>query len=352
MNASQGVLVGVTLVFVAFVASWLGTARFRRYALSRALLDIPNQRSSHVVAVPRGGGIVFSCACVGGCLLLTLLGCSDWRLFGALAVSGGAVAAVGFIDDHGHVAAGWRLIVHVLAAAIAIAFLFGGQFDHLPFAGTLGATAAFLLTLLVLVWLVNLYNFMDGIDGIAAVEAITVIACVTVVRAFALGGATQQWPAWILLASLAGFLVWNFPPARIFMGDVGSGFIGMALGVLGLASLREHPAMLWAWSVMLGVFVVDASLTLLRRALRGAPVLQAHRSHAFQRAALRFGSHRVVTVAVALINLCWLAPWTVAVVAGVVPGWQGMLFAYLPLLVTAAFLGAGGPEQREGVGAE
>src|SRR5690606_17291136 len=194
------------------------------------------------------------------------------------------------------------------------------------------------LAALYLVWLLNLYNFMDGIDGIASVEAICVAlggALVYLLSVSASGvAASGGWlPPVLLAAAVAGFLVWNFPPARIFMGDAGSGFIGIVLGVLSIQAAAMQPALLWCWLILLGVFVVDATQTLLRRLLRGEKVYEAHRSHAYQFAARACGRHLPVTLAVLALNVLWLLPVAVLVALGWLDGALGMLIAYAPLLL-------------------
>jgi Fuc2NAc and GlcNAc transferase len=192
---------------------------------------------------------------------------------------------------------------------------------------------------LYLVWLLNLYNFMDGIDGIAAVEAVSV--CLAGALFYALLGEWRLALLPVVLAlSCVGFLVWNFPPARIFMGDAGSGYLGMLLGLLSLQAALLEPQLFWAWLVMLGVFVVDASLTLLRRILRGEAPQQAHRSHAYQFASREFGAHLPVTLTVALINICWLLPLSLWVVFGG-DGFAITLLAYAPLVALAVKFRAG-----------
>jgi Fuc2NAc and GlcNAc transferase len=142
--------------------------------------------------------------------------------------------------------------------------------------------------------MLNLYNFMDGIDGIASVEAIC--ACLGASVLYWLSGLDALiWGPLLLAASVAGFLYWNFPPARIFMGDAGSGFLGIVLGGLSLQAAWVSEPMLWAWLILLGVFIVDATFTLFRRLLRGEKVYEAHRSHAYQFASRRFGKHLPVT---------------------------------------------------------
>jgi Fuc2NAc and GlcNAc transferase len=329
------------LLLLVAVVSWLLTGLIRRYALARNLLDIPNARSSHQVPTPRGGGL----AIVGTFLaVLPILAWFDymaWSVVGSLGGAGVWVALVGWWDDHGHIPAHWRLLAHFAGAAWVLAWL-GGP----PSLSVLGVAVelgwlGYPLAALYLVWLLNLYNFMDGIDGIAAIEAITVC----------LGGALVHWlllpgePGWILplllAAAVAGFLGWNFPPARIFMGDGGSGFLGLMLAALSLLAARSAPELLWCWLILLGVFVVDATFTLARRVLRREKFYEAHCSHAYQHAARRIGVHRPVSLAVGLINLGWLLPLALLVAQGSLEGLPAVLIAYGPLVGLAFYFGAG-----------
>lgn len=323
--------------------SLLMTAALRRYALARSIIDIPNARSSHVVPMPRGGGVAIVLSFL---LALPMLGVGGWLevdLLIGLAGAGGLVALIGFMDDHGHIAARWRLLGHFAAAAWALFWLgglpplvmFGFKLDL----GWFGAiVAAFYL-----VWMLNLYNFMDGIDGIASVEAIC--ACLGACLLYLLGGFGQLivLPL-ILIMAVSGFLYWNFPPARIFMGDAGSGFLGCVLGVLSLQAAWVSSQLFCCWLILLGVFVVDATFTLIRRLVRGDKVYEAHRSHAYQFASRRVGRHLPVTLVVVAINLLWLLPVAACVMLFDMDGFTGVLIAYVPLLGLALAYNAGGRE--------
>ncbi|WP_407926476.1 MraY family glycosyltransferase [Aquipseudomonas ullengensis] len=322
---------GSWLLPLVFSVSFLMTWMLRRYALKRNVMDIPNERSSHNVPTPRGGGVAIVFGFFIG--LSALVGFDEFssNQFFALLGSGGLVAIVGFCDDHGHIAARWRLFFHFIAAGLAVFCV--GELPDVPLLGAELGWFRYLLVIFYLVWLLNLYNFMDGIDGLAGVEAATV--CISGALLYGMLG---DWPAALapalLGAAAVGFLVWNFPPARIFMGDSGSGFIGMALGVLSLQAGLVAPQLFWAWVILLGVFIVDATFTLCRRILHGHKFYEAHRSHAYQFAARHYGRHLSVTLGVAVINLCWLTPiaFWVAYGGGVV---VAMLLAYIPLLVLA-----------------
>ena len=185
---------------------------------------------------------------------------------------------------------------------------------------------------------------MDGIDGLAAGEAVVVCLFMALLH-YLVGGAWSSAGLTLLLGiSAAGFLCWNFPPARIFMGDGGSGFLGLMLASLMLLDAASAPQFLWAWLVMLGVFVVDATWTLLNRFRLKCRLSEAHRTHGYQYLARRWQSHRNVTLAVLLINSLWLAPIAVMIVLGQLDGVIGLAIAYLPLAFLAYHLNAGVPE--------
>ena len=326
------------LTAIAILSSVL-TGLMRRYALSRQLLDRPNERSSHSMATPRGGGVAIVVAFLVG-LLVSGEGVSEPAMI-ALLFGGIGVAVVGFVDDHGHIAARWRLLTHFSCAAWILYWIGVPRFDWMGMTVDLGPFAS-VLAAFYLVWMLNLYNFMDGIDGIAGIEAVTV----------GVGGTLVYWvaamplvsdvglPA-LLAAAALGFLVWNFPPARIFMGDAGSGFLGLMFGALSLQAAVTRPVLFWCWLVLLGVFVVDATVTLIRRSLRGERIYEAHRSHAYQHASREFGAHRPVALAVTAINVLWLTPWALAIASGQVDGVVGLAAAYIPLLALALRFKAG-----------
>lgn len=331
------------LIVAAGIAAWLMTAALRRYALARSLLDIPNARSSHTLPTPRGGGLAFVAAFMVALLVLGWEGYIAFTELVGLLGAGGLVALIGFMDDHGHIAARWRLLGHFVAAGWGLIWL--GGMPPIHFFGLSLAPAALgvMFALLYLVWLLNLYNFMDGIDGIASVQAICVCVGGSILY-WASGHAQAAVVPMVMAATVAGFLIWNFPPAKIFMGDAGSGFLGIVIGLLALLAGWLNPLLFWGWLILLGVFVVDATYTLCRRLLRGEKVYQAHRSHAYQYASRHYGSHRTVTLAVAAINLGWLLPVALAVVLLEIDGAVGTLVAYVPLILLAATYQAGKKE--------
>lgn len=331
---------------IAFAASAVLTGFVRTRAKARGLLDIPNERSSHAIPTPRGGGIAIVVALGGALCALALLGQVDSRLL--LALSGAlAVAWVGFVDDRRGLSPAVRLLVHFGAAIWALMWLGGLPplqiGDRVVEFGWMG----YVLGALGIVWTLNLFNFMDGIDGIAASEAVF-IAWASVLLAFA--AETSPAAAAVALAfgaACLGFLVWNWPPARIFMGDVGSGFIGYCIAVMALAWARENPVGLLVWLILGAVFFVDATLTLARRSFRGEPIYAAHRSHGYQWLARRWGSHRRVTLCVTALNVVWLFPCAYAAMLYPARAYWIAVLSVVPLVAIAFAVGCGRPENPD-----
>lgn len=331
------VLVSIT----AFAVSALLTGFVRRLALRGGVLDVPNARSSHSEPTPRGGGAAIVLTTTTALIVLGLCGTLPVRPLIALAGGGLFVALVGFIDDRRSVPAGIRLAVHFGAALWALIWLGGAPAvrigDHVIELGWWGNLAE----MVGIVWVLNLFNFMDGIDGIAASEAVF-ISCSGAVL-FVIHGNSTEIPAigLTLGAAVLGFLIWNWPPAKIFMGDVGSGYLGYVISVVAIAAARDMPAALWVWLILGGIFLADATVTLWRRALRGERLYEAHRSHAYQRLARRWKSHRRVTVVVTAVNLAWLLPC--ALIATLYPdaGIWIAAGAMVPLVLAALMLGSG-----------
>ncbi|EIK69669.1 glycosyltransferase WbpL [Pseudomonas synxantha BG33R] len=328
------------IAIISIASSILFTGLLRRYALQRNVLDIPNSRSSHSVPTPRGGGLAIVLGFLISLGLMRSFDLIDNTFFLASFLAGITVAALGFLDDHGHIPARWRLLGHFLSAIWAVYWIGGlppvtifGLHVNLGWIG--GA-----LAVLYAVWMLNLYNFMDGIDGLASAEAICACSSAALIY-WMLGYEELLWPPIYLALATAGFFYWNFPKARIFMGDAGSGFLGITLAIISLKAASFSSTLLWVWLILLGVFIVDATFTLMRRLLRGEKVYEAHRSHAYQYASRRFNAHVPVTLCVILINLVWLAPIAWLVAFDRIDGAVGMLIAYVPLVVLALKFKAG-----------
>ncbi|MBL3538081.1 glycosyltransferase family 4 protein [Aminivibrio sp.] len=291
----------LSLVFFSGLAllSCIGTKLYINYARQKAILDIPNERSSHTLPTPRGGGVVFVALFLAVILLCPFFFPREASLWLALSGGGLAVAAIGWIDDRNPLPAWQRLGVHSMAVLWALYHL-GGMpslsmgFASLPL-GYIGHVLAFIGG----VWMINLYNFMDGIDGLAAGEA----ALVALAGAFLTTGTPVSVALFALAASVLGFLIWNWSPAKVFMGDAGSGFLGFAFFCFALSTENTNTLPLLTWAVLVSVFAVDATLTLVMRARRRKRLSEAHRDHLYQQFIKAGYPHAAVTGAIFLVTL-------------------------------------------------
>ncbi len=301
---------GAALVVATFLGSLVLTRFVREHARRRRLLDNPNERSSHAVPKPRLGGVGVLVPFLATSTALCLWQRAHVATYLALVLTAG-IAAVGLLDDLWSLPARWRFGGQVLAAATIVAFT-GGTVAGSPWLLALPPPLRIPLLVLWVVWLTNLYNFMDGIDGLAGGQG--VLACAALaVGAFGLGADTTGWLLLCLGASLLGFLVFNFPPASIFMGDVGSTAIGFFLACVPL--LPGGGAIpIEAVGLALALFILDATVTLVRRVARGERWFEAHRTHYYQRPVGLGISHRAVTVS------AYLGMAVVGAAAAVYPG--------------------------------
>ena len=288
-----------------FIASFALTAIVRLLSIKYNLFDKPNERSSHSVLTPRVGGMAIALTFFASVFYAELAFSVEVSLFNSLLFSGMLIAGIGFWDDLKDISSKFRLLVHLLAGINVIYWLNGSPPINIMGATFESNTFTILVSVVLLVWFLNLFNFMDGIDGIAASQTIFVSSA----------GAYFSWLSgldmlfYISLAlsfSTLGFLIFNWPPAKIFMGDVGSGFLGLTIGILAYSNAMEGVS-LWIWLILFSVFLVDSTYTLIVRFITGKKWYMAHCSHGYQHAARRFG-HKKVTISVTLINLFWLFP--------------------------------------------
>jgi Fuc2NAc and GlcNAc transferase len=318
-------MIGAIAAFIgAVLLSWFLTGTMRRYALRSALLDLPNERSLHRTPTPRGGGVAVALVTLAGLAAAALLSKIPAPVAWALGVGGALVAGVGWLDDRRGVSARVRATVHAAAACWAAYWIWGEI--------TPGALAG----VVCIMWAINLYNFMDGIDGLAATEASSVGMIAGALFLIA-ARADLAIVAFIVAAAAMGFLGWNWPPARIFLGDVGSGFLGFTFGALSLIAGLSGALPIALCLLLAGVFAFDATVTLLRRAARGERWYQAHRSHAYQRLVQAGSTHAAVSGGVVLVNLAlgalaWLAQsGRISVVVAVLAGIVALTVLYLAI---------------------
>ncbi|MGH8033548.1 MAG: MraY family glycosyltransferase [Luteimonas sp.] len=303
----------VALALACVVAAAVGTAIARDYALRRNLLDQPGARRSHAVPTPRGGGIA-----IVAVLLAVLAGVAIADPFARplwLAAFVGLllVAGVGWIDDHRALSPWLRLSVHAIAAVMLAVAVYAQQ------QSVIAAAIAFVLAIV----LVNVWNFMDGIDGLAATQATVAAAGYALIA----GSESARWLAIALAAACCGFLPFNAPRARIFLGDVGSGALGYLLAVIAVAvgSMNDLGSVLLL--LPLSAFILDAALTLISRMRRGERWWTPHVAHAYQRWARADGDHFRVTVAylawsvIAVVAMLGMSAGSRTVIMAAAIGW-------------------------------
>lgn len=287
------------ILIVSSIVGFILVELVRRWGLRRQVLDIPNERSSHTSPVPRAGGIGIVATVIGGYLAGSFIG--GYPISWGFLIGGVLVAAVSFIDDLRDLPFYIRLFAHSIAAALLIAD--SGAVTEISYSVSeitvsLGLLAV-PLTFGAILWMINAYNFMDGIDGIAGLQAL-VAAAGWVIFAAIFGDNEVKWLALSVGGSAIGFLVLNWSPARIFMGDVGSAFLGFAFAALPLLAFNTPnvPSGLVPLFALLVVFpfVFDTVFTFARRLVNLEKVWKAHRSHLYQRMVINGASHASVTL--------------------------------------------------------
>ena len=293
------------LVAVVGASSWAATALALKFLDRRSILDRPNERSSHQWPIPRGGGIAVVPVIVAAWSVIGIATQAP-LLHWVVVALGASLAVVSWIDDVRDLPPAPRFLSHTLAVAIVLILL---PDNLLVFQGCLPLALDRIAAGLVWVWFINLYNFMDGIDGITGVETMSVGVGLTLIAALSGGmtvaGVSMTALGLSLAAAAVGFLIWNWHPARIFMGDVGSVPIGFFAGWLLIATAASG-----AWAVALilpAYYLADATITLIRRARRLEPIWRAHREHFYQKAVGSAPIHDRVSITVGCLNLVLIA---------------------------------------------
>ena len=292
------------------------------------LLAEPDHRSSHSAPTPHGGGVGLICAFVISLLLLQSFQGQWHSAYLVLAGCAVLLMLLGILDDLRGLAIAPRLLLYLLISLASAAWLLQPLWS-------MGAGQALVLTFIAafgLLSLLNIYNFMDGIDGIAALQAIVAGAAAAVIASAAGAPALYVGACGLLAACHLGFLLWNWPPAKMFMGDAGSVATGYLLGALALLGAVQGYLPLACWLVLLAVFITDAGWTLAWRIVTGQRFTEPHRMHAYQRLSRRWGSHLKVDVLLLFITLTWSVPIAWAVHANPDHALFLVILAYLPLL--------------------
>lgn len=348
---SDFLFVSLFVIFLFSIVSllaWAAVGGYLKWARQKKIMDHPNARSSHTVPTPRGGGFgILSVFFLVYLFTAVFLASTGMAL--VIVLTGALLAVVGAIDDLKGLPAKIRLIFHLLAALSAIYF-----FMSEPYYLNLGVfwikwpTVVVAFLILFTVWMINLYNFMDGIDGLAAGQVISVsIATALFANHFVLDiddssrGLLFIFYSLILAASCFGFLIWNWPPAKIFMGDIGSSVLGFLLAAQAIWGSQGYGINFSVFLILNAVFIGDATYTLAVRAYRRVKVWQAHRSHLYQHLDQKGYSRKKIFLALLGYNLFYLLPLAMWVQESMEFTWLALILAYLPIGVLAYFFKAG-----------
>ena len=284
----------VLLIIILGVISFILTYFIRQFALKYKLIDVPNERSSHNVPTPKGGGVAIVISWFLGITVLFFMGYVEDSLYFAL-LSGIILSVVSLIDDFINVKPFIRLIFQFITVIIAFYFLNGLRPFIIPELSLNNLYVLYPLVILGMVWFINLFNFMDGVDGFASTEAILISLVI-----FILSGNIINL---VLIGCIAGFLFWNWPKAKIFMGDVGSTQLGFILVILGVYFHNKLEFSILNWIMLSSPFWFDATFTLYRRWRNKEKLSQAHRKHAYQRIVQAGFSHQKVNFYLIGINI-------------------------------------------------
>ncbi|OUD15704.1 MraY family glycosyltransferase [Thioflexithrix psekupsensis] len=283
-----------TLMLMTFALSALLTYRFSRPEGGNFLLDHPNARSLHSRPTPMSGGIAmltaFGCAAILACVSDGTMQASLWICLSTL-----LIFTISLLDDFFNLSALFRLMIHAAAAVLLLSqtewWLIAFSLPYFSF--ILPETIAIIISLLFVVWMTNLYNFMDGMDGIAGSMALFGFSTMAILAGLA-GEMAFMLMSVLVACAATGFLVFNFPPAKIFMGDTGSSSLGFLAAAFSLWGTELGIFPLWVALLIFSPFIIDATVTLLKRMWRKEKIWQAHKTHYYQRLVQLYGSHRPV----------------------------------------------------------
>lgn len=333
-------LLGVISMLVTFAL----TMSVERLAPRIGLVKSPNERSSHVKPTPQGGGLGIAIAGVGAALLLFVTGHDQFWLVACLT---GALATLGFIDDVREISPATRFLVQAVVLCTWLVSYAHYPPIHLPRNLVLDGPLLLILLLVVGLWWINLFNFMDGIDGIAGSQTVLILTGATLaalLNGLILPDGTLSFAVAICTATV-GFLLRNWPPAKIFMGDAGSNFLALAIFILASQTIQMGNLGYSCWLILVSAFVVDATVTLVRRAARGERPWHAHRRHAYQQLSRQWG-HRRTTLTYAAITSTWATPLACLSVAFRAQEWWFVAIAVFPMVFLAIWAGAGEASER------
>jgi len=331
----------IILGAISLILSYLGTGWIRRWALKRGVVDVPNQRSSHQQTTPRGGGMAVVVVFLVFMLLAGVFQGFQSRQFWGLLLNAAVIAALGFVDDLYTLRRTPRILAWIMITIVSIFCGIELRSISLPVLGLI--QFGFFSPLVTFVWLIgvtNFFNFMDGIDGLAAGEAL-VGAGFLVLIAYSVGNTLVFTASALVFGAVLGFLPFNFPKAKIFMGDGGSNFLGYLFAALAVIGSQDQSARIpfVVVVILLGLFLFDASVTLIKRLPKGKDWLEPHRDHLYQRLIILRYTHFQVTGLYFLISMVFGITALFYIQSGGVAAAGLLLFPLLVFLILTTLTG-------------
>jgi len=337
MDAFNNIYLSETIIVMLFLFVFFvclaATFIYRKIALRIGILANPNLRTLHKNSIPNGGGIVFSLVFIICIFILFLLGQLSENIFKIFFYGAFVATLFGFLDDLKDISASKKMLVQILLSGWTLFCLDGGVlfgFEKIP------SIISLALSMFFLVWMINAYNFMDGIDGMAISGATFVSGLMALSLQLTNGSPELILILLILMSCTSALMVFNWPPATIFMGDAGSIFLGYIFGAIILISIINDDVSIWTWLVIFGYFFADTSMTQILRLILVKKWYKAHRSHAYQNLARITDSHFKVTMSVTTYHLVWISPltfWSVlqpemAIIPAILAVTPGLFFTY------------------------
>ena len=294
------------LIYItAFLITAIGLHYYRKIAINRSILSNPNHRTLHISPTPRGGGIVFASVFVFFAFLLWLNNQTSNDIFLIICIGGTVALLFGFVDDIKNLSAIIKLFLQIALAGWAVYLLDGGPLYSINWIPNI---LAIVLTMFFLVWAMNAYNFVDGIDGIATSGAILSSIAIALAIVVSNGYIISAELLFLLFSTMLSFLIFNWPPAKIFMGDSGSVFLGYFFGCMVLYTIMRGEVSIWSWIIVFGYYISDTTITQITRLIMVRKWYFAHRSHAYQNFARITNSHLRTNLFFILYYLIWLLP--------------------------------------------
>ena len=291
----------LTIFSIFGLASCVATALLRKVLLQKGVLDTPNERSSHTIPTPRGGGIALMAVLLLGWLGYGLSSPTPIPGFWQIMVGSLGLMAISWLDDLKNLSAKIRLVVQIAAVVVGFWGMHHSGLTLKLFPEFIPQVVDYIVLGLAWIWLINLYNFMDGIDGITGIETSSITIGLIALALFLSWPQEYYFLPLIVLATTLGFLIWNWEPSAIFLGDVGSVPLGYILGWFFLLLIEQG---LWAAAFILPLYYLcDATWTLAKRGLRKEKIWQAHKEHCYQKAVQNGASHKKVALIILACNI-------------------------------------------------